>query len=315
MSRKPAKTQHASTKKPKRSNALTAARPASSMSVKLRRGEPADAKECGRIVFEAFKSIATKHDFPQDFTSPEVGAMLMSFLLGHAKFYSVVAELDGRIVGSNFMDERSEIAGVGPISVDPIIQGKGFGRILMEDVLARAKERKFPGVRLAQAAYNNQALCLYTKLGFRTREPLSIMRGSPPKVKLVGYDVRAGRQDDIESCNQLCHRIHGHARAGEVEDAVLDRTATVVERNGRITGYATSIGFFAHAVSETNEDMMALIAAASEISGLGILVPTRNHRLFTWCLENNLQLVHLMTHMSIGLYNEPTGVYLPSVLY
>ena len=141
------------------------------------------------------------------------------------------------------------------------------------------------------------------------------MRGSPPKVKLVGYDVRAGRQDDIESCNQLCHRIHGHARAGEVEDAVRDKTATVVERNGRITGYATSIGFFAHAVSETNEDMMALIAAASQISGLGILVPTRNHRLFTWCLENNLQLVHLMTHMSIGLYNEPTGVYLPSVLY
>jgi GNAT superfamily N-acetyltransferase len=158
------------------------------MTVKLRRGGPADAKECGRIVFEAFKSIATKHNFPQDFTSPEVGAMLMSFLLGHTKFYSVVAELDGRIVGSNFLDERSEIAGVGPISVDPIIQGKGFGRTLMEDVLARAKERKFPGVRLAQAAYNNQTLCLYTKLGFRTRGPLSIMRGSPPKVKLVGYE-------------------------------------------------------------------------------------------------------------------------------
>jgi hypothetical protein len=54
------------------------------MTVKLRRGGPADAKECGRIVFEAFKSIATKHNFPQDFTSPEVGAMLMSFLLGKA---------------------------------------------------------------------------------------------------------------------------------------------------------------------------------------------------------------------------------------
>jgi len=108
------------------------------MTVKLRRGGPADAKECGHILFEAFKSVATKHNFPQDFPSPEVGAMLMSFLLGHAKFYSVVAELDGRIVGSNFLDERSDIAGVGPISVDPNIQGKGFGRTLMEDVLARA---------------------------------------------------------------------------------------------------------------------------------------------------------------------------------
>src|ERR1700758_1619997 len=105
------------------------------MTVKLRRGGPADAKECGRIVFEAFKSIAAQHNFPQDFPSPEVGTMLMSFLLAHPKFYSVVAELDGHIVGSNFLDERSEIAGVGPISVDPSIQGKGFGRALMENVL------------------------------------------------------------------------------------------------------------------------------------------------------------------------------------
>jgi len=121
----------------------------------------------------------------------------------------------------------------------------------MEDVLARAKERKFPGVRLAQAAYNNQTLCLYTKLGFRTREPLSIMRGEPPKVKLAGYDVRGADQNDIENCNLLCRRVHGHARAGEVEDAVREGTALIVERNGRVTGYATSIGFFAHAVSET----------------------------------------------------------------
>ena len=82
--------------------------------------------------------------------------MLMSFLLTHPGFYSTVAELDGQIVGSNFLDERSEIAGVGPISVDPNAYGKGYGRILMEDVLVRARERKFPGVRLAQAAYNNQ---------------------------------------------------------------------------------------------------------------------------------------------------------------
>jgi GNAT superfamily N-acetyltransferase len=170
---------------------------------------------------------------------------------------------DGHIVGGNFFDECSEIAGVGPISVDPNIQGKGFGRILMEDVLARARERPFSGVRLATAAYNNQSLCLYTKLGFRAREPLSIMSGAPPRVRLAGHEVRAARQDDIESSNLLCRKIHGHSRAGEVEDAVREKTATVVERDGRVTGYATSVGYFAHAVSETNEDMMGLIAAAS----------------------------------------------------
>jgi hypothetical protein len=37
----------------------------------------------------------------------------------------------------------------------------------------------------------------------------------------------------------------------------------VVEHFGRITGYATDIGFFAHAVAETNHDLKSLIGAAS----------------------------------------------------
>jgi GNAT superfamily N-acetyltransferase len=284
------------------------------MNLKLRRGAPADSAECGRICFEAFKNVSDRHRFPQDFPSVEAASGLMALLLAHPNFYSTVAELDGRIVGSNFLDERSVIAGVGPITVDPNTQARGIGRQLMEDVLNRARER-FVGVRLVQVSYNNQTLCLYTKLGFRTREPLSHMRGSPPKVKLAGYNVCRAGQEDIESCNQLCRTVHGHDRAGELADAIQDKTATVVERLGRVTGYATSIGFFAHAVSETNEDMMALIGAAESFTGPGILVPTGNHALFTWCLENGLQLVRQMTYMTIGLYCEPSGVYLPSVLY
>jgi hypothetical protein len=95
------------------------------MGVELRRGAAADATECGRICFEAFKSIADRHAFPQDFPSAEIAAGLMSFLLTHPKFYATVAAADGRIVGSNFLDERSVIAGIGPISVDPTAQSKG----------------------------------------------------------------------------------------------------------------------------------------------------------------------------------------------
>ena len=40
--------------------------------------------------------------------------------------------------------------------------------------------------------------------------------------------------------------------------------------------YATDLGFFAHAVGETNRDLMALIGAASAFAGPGILVPLRN---------------------------------------
>jgi N-acetylglutamate synthase-like GNAT family acetyltransferase len=285
------------------------------MDLKLRRGVPADSAECGRICFEAFKTIAERHNFPPDFPSPDVASGLVALLIAHPNFYSTVAELDGRIVGSNFLDERSQIAGVGPITVDPNAQTRGIGRQLMENVLVRARERGFEGVRLVQAGYNNQTLCLYTKLGFRTREPLSLVKGSPPRVRLTGYNVRRASKEDIDTCNSLCRTVHGHDRAGELEDAVREKTATVVERLGRVTGYATSIGFFSHAVSETNEDMMALIGTAESITGPGILVPTRNHALFDWCLKNDLQLNQQMTLMSIGMYCEPAGVYLPSVIY
>jgi predicted N-acetyltransferase YhbS len=99
----------------------------------------------------------------------------LSGLLSHPKFYSVVAELDGRAVGSNFLDERSSIAGLGPITIDPAAQDKGVGRRLMLALMDRATQQKFAGVRLVQAAFHNRSLSLYTKLGFDTREPLSCL--------------------------------------------------------------------------------------------------------------------------------------------
>ena len=55
--------------------------------------------------------------------------------------------------------------------------------------------------------------------------------------------------------------------------------------------------------------------AASAFAGGGFLVPTRNGELFRWCLRNEMRLIHQLTLMTIGLYNEPAGAYLPSVLY
>jgi len=104
-------------------------------------------------------------------------------------------------------------------------------------------------------------------------------------------------------------------RGGELDDAIKAGTARVVEHLGKITGYATDVVFFAHAVAETNQGLKALIGAAPGFPGGGFLLPTRNGDLFRWCLENRLRLVHQMTLMTTGLYNEPAGAYLPSVLY
>jgi predicted N-acetyltransferase YhbS len=281
----------------------------------LRPGRPEDANACGVICYEAFKAIANQHNFPPDFPSREVAVDLLSMLLAHPGFYAVVAETEGRIVGSNVLDERSTIAGIGPITVDPGVQNSGIGRRLMEALLDRAAQRRFPGVRLVQAAYHNRSLSLYAKLGFTIREPLALMQGAPLRASIQGYAIRQATEQDLAACNRVCTHIHGHDRSGELLDAITQATAMVVEHDGRITGYATAVGFFAHAVGESNEELKALIGAASAYLGPGFLLPTRNTELFRWCLEQGLCVGQVMTLMSIGLYNEPAGTCLPSILY
>lgn len=285
------------------------------MNLNLRAGRPEDAEACGRICFEAFKTISSKHNFPWDFPSPEAGIGLMSFMLSRDDIYSVIAEIDGKIVGSNFLWEGNQVAGLGPITVDPNVQNSSVGRRLMEDVLRRSEERGFLSVRLLQAAYHNRSLSLYTKLGFDTCEPISTIQGAPLNLKIEGYKVRPANENDLEVCNQLCFKIHGHTRRQDVIDGIKQGTANVVERDGRITGYSTTLGFFGHSIGESNEDLKALIGAAKEFPGPGFLLPTRNSELLRWCLENKLKIVQPMTLMSKGLYQEPKGAFLPSVLF
>jgi GNAT superfamily N-acetyltransferase len=281
----------------------------------VRKARAEDAPVCGRICYEAFTQISTEHAFPPDFPSVEVATAVLSMMFSHPGFYCVLAEADGQILGSNCLDERSAIAGVGPITIDPEVQNKSVGRILMEAVLARSTERGCQGTRLLQAAFHNRSLSLYTKLGFDTREPISTMQGPPIKAATPGYSIRPARMSDQDECNRLCWRVHGHDRSGELRDAIAQATAVIAEREGRIVAYATLIGFFGHMVGKSNADVQALIASADGFLGPGILVPTRNAGLFRWCLENGLRVVQPMTLMSMGFYQEPAGAYLPSILY
>jgi predicted N-acetyltransferase YhbS len=283
------------------------------MSCTLRKARVADAPAVGSVCYEAFRSISDAHNFPADFPSADHAAGLLGMLIAHPGFYAVVAERDGKIIGSNFMDERSQIAGIGPISVDPSSQNAGAGRMLMDDAVARAMEHK-AGVRLVQLAYHNRSLCLYTTVGFRTRQSLSIMQGNPLNISFPGYEVRAGCLEDLDACNKICREVHGFDRSTEVKEA-LGKSVVVVEHLGEITGYTTTLGFFGHTAAKTNQDLMALIGAASEFPGPGFLLPTQNFEVFSWCLKNRLRLVAQATLMTIGLYNEPTGAYLPSILY
>ena len=285
------------------------------MPLTLRPGKYEDAAMCGVICYEAFKTIAEQHNFPSNYPSPEVAVARMEERLSHPGLYAVVAELDGRVVGSNFLDERGPIAGLGPITVAPAMQNRTIGRYLMQAALDRVAARRCLGVRLVHASYHTRALSLYAKLGFTVRDLVARMTGGPLALQLPGYTVRPATLADLEACNQVCRRVHGHDRSGELRDAIAQGSATVVEYEGQLGGYATVIGVSGHAVGVTTAAIQALIGAAPAFERGGFLVPLRKSELFHWCLSAGFRVAVPQTFMSQGLYQEPVGAFLPSVLY
>jgi predicted N-acetyltransferase YhbS len=285
------------------------------MNARIRRATREDIDVCGEICYRAFCAIADQHNFEHEFPAPKVAYEVVHSMITTPGFYGIVAELNGRIAGSNFMDERSPIAGIGPISVDPDVQNSGAGRAMMQHMLDRVAANRLPGVRLVQTAYHNRSLSLYAKLGFEIREPLSVMIGAPINESIAGYKVRAATDADIDACNRLSIAVHGHEREGELRGAIAQGMATVVEHLGRISGYASAIGYAGHAVGESNEELKALISAAAEFAGCGPLIPSRNGELLRWCYGKGLRLMQQMTLMTVGLYNEPRFPFIPSILY
>ena len=288
------------------------------MSVEIREMRPEDVETCGRICHEAFKDIAGRHNFRPDFPTPESAIQLTEALFSSPQVYSVVAESDGRVVGSNHLWEYDEIRAVGPITVDTRAQAKGAGRKLMESVVERGQSGR--GVRLVQDAFNAASLSLYASLGFDVKEPLVLIEGALKGELPAGTEVRAIREEDFDECAELCRRVHGFERTNELKNTPPFLTSFVAVRDGRVTAYASAPHFWAlnHAVAESEEDMRALLTGAGNLSGeqpLSLLLPTRQTDLFRWCLKNGMRVLKPMTLMTMGDYHEPRGCYLPSVGY
>jgi predicted N-acetyltransferase YhbS len=285
----------------------------------LRAPTEADIEECGRIVWEAFDGVSSTRSFPPEFPSPEAAAGLIAAWIGHPAVFGVVAERNGRVVGSNFLDERDPIRGVGPISVDPEAQASGAGRALMEAVLERGRDAA--GIRLLQDAHNPVSMSLYASLGFVAREPVVRIGGRPAGAPSERHEVRTMEERDLEACERLCGEVHGFSRTGELRDALTGPMLTplVALRDGRVRAYASSVAMWqlAHGVAETEEDLTALMLGAGAVSPepIDVLLPIRVTSLFRWCLAQGLRVVKPMTLMTIGEYHDPHGSWFPSVAY
>lgn len=272
---------------------------------------PEDVDACAAILYQAFFEIAQQHSFEPDFPTPDFPKMIVASMVDSPEHFAVVAEGEGRILGSNFLSELGPIRAVGPLSVEPGLQGRQVGRQLMEAVMERGREA--PGIRLVQDSFNSASLSLYAKLGFEVQEPLALMAGvlsSQPRPDTI---VRPLQETDLKDCAELCRRVHGWSREGEIKALPPFVQPLVALREGRITAYCSAPSFWPlnHGMAETDWDLQDLLAGFGDT--LSFLLPIRQASLFKWCLKSGLRVQKTMNLMSLGEYRQPQGAWFPSV--
>jgi predicted N-acetyltransferase YhbS len=292
----------------------TERRPTADPPVSLRPMRSDDAVACGQIGFEAHGAVAAAHNVPSEQPSVEYAVGMIRQLLAQPISQGIVAERDGRIVGSIFLHAFGSVGVIGPLTVHPRAEG-GIGRRLMGEALAAARGGGLERVRLVQSPAHLRSLALYAKMGFDVQEPLVLMCGELPPGAPGPARVRPATEADVADCTALCRRVHGLEREGELRGAIQQGVATVAEQDGRLVGYTAGLGFLGHAVAETTDDLKVLIAGAPAILGPGFFVPTRNGDLLRWLLGAGMRAAWPATLMSLGPYQPPAGAFLPSIAF
>jgi GNAT superfamily N-acetyltransferase len=284
--------------------------------VKLFTPGPGHTTELGRICFEAFRHVSEGHGFERDFPDAETAAKVIGLIQSLPSSFQVAARVEGRLAGSNFLLLPDRVAGLGPITVDPAFHGRGIGRRLMRAALDYAAQHGFKQVRLMQDSYNTTSISLYASLGFDVREPIGVMNAAPA----AGPDgaVRRAQAGDLPPLEELCVRLYKTSRRNELA-AWIERGFPVLvhETQGHIDGYLAP-GKVGHGVAETEAVALALISQISRHAGPGwdiFFCPLRNTSLYRAALKSGCRLSKMMTLMTLGPYEEPSPVWMPSIAF
>jgi ribosomal protein S18 acetylase RimI-like enzyme len=276
--------------------------------------QPKDAPELARIAFEAFAGIHDRHQFPRDFPTLEVARHAFDILLTHPTIEGVAAKVNGKWVGSNFLHQPDEVAGVGPITVDPAFDGRGAGRALMQGLLDIARRRGISQVRLLQDSFNTKSLSLYCSLGFEVVEPVGVMDARPAPA--ADPSVRPITEADLPAIETLSREHHRFSRRNEVAlNLHAKLPAFLREHSGRVTGYLIP-GFFGHGAAEGAADAVALageVARHVPAEQAVFFCPMTQGEFYRAALKAGHRLRKLMTYMALGPFDPPRKIWMPSI--
>ncbi|HUF53695.1 MAG TPA: GNAT family N-acetyltransferase [Dehalococcoidia bacterium] len=273
---------------------------------------PEHVEKLGDICYRAFHGIASSHGFPTDFTSPQMASMIIGSMVRSEQSYCIAAASDGALAGSNFLTTNDEVGAVGPVSVAPDLQGRGIGRLLMQNLLDYARDAGIERVRLMQDSFNMQSLALYASFGFDTRAPCALMIPAPQP----SGDVRLATKGDLDAIEALSRDIYRVSRRNEAEQHIGGPMPPhVCEKAGRIIAYFIP-GMVGHGAGETEEALVETVLA-SVVDMLPemqrVFCPLIEGDLYRRLLAAGCANRKVMNLMSLGPYEAPAGPWLPSV--
>ena len=175
-----------------------------------------DLPAIGRIFREAFNQIYAQRGFPPVVTDPDTGVAIARTYLSHDPEHCLVVEAAGQVVGSGFLHPRGEVAGAGPITIDPACQGMGFGTRLVDELCRSSDSLGIPSLRLIQDAFNESSYALYSGKGFVAQAVFA--RASLRVDAGFGSPLsRVARWSDLERIGSLEKSLLGFARRRDYE--------------------------------------------------------------------------------------------------
>jgi GNAT superfamily N-acetyltransferase len=284
--------------------------------------EERDADRAGDVNFVAFHDVALRHGQPPVVTGPADARSYVRHLLTFDPLGGSVAELDGEIVGMAWLHVRGPVATIGPVAVEPRVQGQGIGRRLVERCIERAGPR-VPQVRLVHESYNAASLGLYLRLGFRVVAPLvELELAGGIRVAAVGpsgANLRAATDADRTRLVERDSRAFGAPRPQSVELYLRRGRAQLAERGTVLAGYAFGIGlgavgYLGSASAEDGDVLLELLAAlATDLHGdrttLRTLVPATDRRLVDGLLGIGFRVFRACHYMVRGGGTAPPPNY------
>ncbi len=285
--------------------------------------EERDADRAGDVNFIAFYDVALRHGQPPVVNSPADARGYVRHLLAFDPLGGAVVELDGEIVGMAWVHVRGPVATIGPVAVDPRVQGRGLGRRLVERCIESAGPR-VPQVRLVQESYNATSLALYLRTGFRVVAPLLELELAADARVVAATGATSARLRPATDADRARlvdrdSRAFGAARPQSVDLYLRRGRALVAERGATLAGYAFGIGIgplgdLGSASAEDGDVLLELLGTLaaelhSEQTMLRTLVPATDRRLVDGLLGIGFRVFRACHYMVRGGGTAPPPNY------